>query len=229
VNRDVTPSVGTRGIQQAISVTRPAGGGPAVGSFRSADSDTRPPETVIGAAVAQPAEALLHDDAAAQPRRASRPEPDFVVDQPPARETAAANVIAAAVAPTPQRLPPITATTVPVSAIAPGADESRVTQALNQYARAYGQLDASAARAVWPTVDERALARAFAGLESQTLSFEACDVNVHGITATASCRGRASYVGKVGNRERRTEARDWTFELRDTADGWKIQSAQAKR
>jgi hypothetical protein len=118
------------------------------------------------------------------------------------------------------------------AAVIPSArvDEGRVTQVLNQYARAYGKLDVSAARAVWPSVDERALARAFASLQSQDVSFDNCDVSVSGATATASCRGHASFVGKVGSREERTEQRQWTFELRrDDNDAWKIQNAQAQR
>jgi hypothetical protein len=124
---------------------------------------------------------------------------------------------------------PPAATPAPSAIVPPRVDENGVTQALNQYARAYGRLDASAARAVWPTVDERALARAFAGLESQNVSFENCDIDVRGATANASCRGQASYVGKVGNRSTRTEARQWRFELRRDGDAWKIETAEARR
>lgn len=109
------------------------------------------------------------------------------------------------------------------------ADETRVAQVLNQYARAYGQLDASAARAVWPSVDERALARAFSGLASQDVSFDSCDIDVRGATANASCRGRARYVGKIGSREERNEPRQWRFELRRDGDAWKIETAEARR
>jgi hypothetical protein len=109
------------------------------------------------------------------------------------------------------------------------ADETRVAQVLNQYARAYGQLDAGAARAVWPSVDERALARAFAGLASQDVSFDSCDIDVRGATANASCRGRAKYVGKIGTREERSESRQWRFELRRDGDAWKIETAEARR
>jgi hypothetical protein len=115
------------------------------------------------------------------------------------------------------------------AAVPPRVDEHGVTQALNQYARAYGRLDAGAARAVWPSVDERALARAFAGLESQNVSFDSCDIDVRGTTANASCRGQASYVGKVGAREPRTEPRQWRFELRRDGEAWKIESAEARR
>jgi hypothetical protein len=109
------------------------------------------------------------------------------------------------------------------------ADENRVAAVLNEYARAYGALDAGAAREVWPTVNERALARAFAGLSSQDVEFDDCAIDVRGTTANASCRGKASYVGKIGSGAPRTEARTWHFELRRDGEAWKIETAEARR
>lgn len=108
-------------------------------------------------------------------------------------------------------------------------DETGVAAVLTQYARAYGQLDAGAARAVWPSVDEQALARAFAGLTSQDVAFDDCRIDVQGATANASCRGTASYVGKVGDGAPRTEAQTWRFELRRDGEAWKIENAEARR
>jgi hypothetical protein len=108
-------------------------------------------------------------------------------------------------------------------------DQTRVAAVLSQYARAYGQLDAGAAREVWPTVNERALARAFAGLASQAVAFDDCQIDVIGMKANASCRGKASYVGKIGSGEQRTEARTWRFELRRDGEAWKIENAEARR
>src|SRR6185503_2429042 len=65
-----------------------------------------------------------------------------------------------------------------------------------------------------PVVDDSALARAFDGLESQSLTFNACDVRVSGDAATATCQGSARYVPKVGSREPRVESRVWNFTLR---------------
>jgi hypothetical protein len=108
-------------------------------------------------------------------------------------------------------------------------EQGRVEEVLRRYARAYGDLNASAARAVWPTVDEKALTRAFQNLASQDVSFDDCDIDIRGAVANASCRGQASYAPKVGNRERRTEPRTWRFELRRESDGWKIENAEARR
>jgi hypothetical protein len=104
-------------------------------------------------------------------------------------------------------------------------DDAKVAEVLNAYARAYGELDAAAARAVWPSVDERALARAFSTLSSQTVSFADCRIDVEGVTALAACRGYASYVGKIGSGGTRTEPRQWRFELRRVGEEWRIQNA----
>ena len=101
--------------------------------------------------------------------------------------------------------------------------------ALQEYKSAYEALDARSAQAVWPVVNERALARAFDGLESQRLMFDACDVQVNGDAALAKCHGTARYVAKVGSREPRTEPRVWTFNLRKRGADWKIETARAER
>jgi hypothetical protein len=108
-------------------------------------------------------------------------------------------------------------------------DQALVSDVLQRYARAYGALDADAAHDVWPSVDAHALAHAFSGLASQQVTFDDCSINVTGATASASCHGRASYVAKVGSRERRSEARTWTFALHRDGDAWRIDNADVRR
>jgi hypothetical protein len=109
-------------------------------------------------------------------------------------------------------------------------DESTLVRGvLQRYRTAYQDLDATSARAVWPAVNESALARAFNGLESQTLTFDACDVRVNGDAATATCRGSARYVPKVGSREPRIEPRTWSFTLKKNGPDWKIDTARASQ
>jgi hypothetical protein len=110
----------------------------------------------------------------------------------------------------------------------PPPDQTEIGRTLQQYADAYERLDAAAARRVWPTVDERALARAFSGLQSQGISFEHCDTEVEGEEARATCRGRASYVPKVGSREPLSASREWRFRLRRAGDGWQIATAEVR-
>ena len=121
--------------------------------------------------------------------------------------------------------PPAVATTP----IRPTADRELVEEALQSYRRAYGRLNVQSAQAVYPTVNRVALARAFDGLESQSLTFDSCDVEVVGAMAKAICHGTAHYVPKVGSRYPRTEPLVWSFELRKNDSGWTIYYAKASR
>jgi hypothetical protein len=150
-------------------------------------------------------------------------QPVSITEPPP--PVLPANTRAASAISTPTR--PST-NSIPDAANAAQADGNRVAQVLNRYARAYGDLDPRAASAVWPTVDERALSRAFASLESQHVSFDNCSIDVKGATASALCQGRTSYVGKVGNRQLHTEPRQWRFELKLQGDDWKIARADVR-
>jgi hypothetical protein len=151
-------------------------------------------------------------------------QPVSITEPPP--PASAANARAATAMPT---TPPRPSTSsIPDAAGATQSDGNRVAQVLNRYARAYGDLDPRAASAVWPTVDERALSRAFASLESQDVSFDNCTIDVKGATASALCHGRTSYVGKVGNRQPHTEPRQWRFELKRQGDDWKIDRADVR-
>jgi hypothetical protein len=127
--------------------------------------------------------------------------------------------------------PPAAAATVAAAAVTASvpSDRNQVNSVLQQYARAHSQLDANAVRAVWPSVDQRALSKAFSNLSSQTVSFDDCSIDVNGASAHASCRGKATYVGKVGSQERRTESRTVTFDLKRDGEGWEIQKAETRR
>ncbi|PYR43983.1 MAG: hypothetical protein DMF93_01630 [Acidobacteria bacterium] len=151
------------------------------------------------------------------------PPPPSIVPAPrPVQESTVGEVLAAPIAPR------------PIAAVVPPKAETvddrlLVQQTLQRYRSAYEGLDAQSAHAVWPAVNQVALARAFNGLESQSLTFEACDVRVRGEAATATCQGTARYVPKVGSREPRTEPRVWNFTLRKSGNDWKIDSARAER
>jgi len=243
IEPETPQAVSTVGLRRAVNIQRPVEEGPAPATFRSA-ANVEPPLAPRAGEVSDDYVAPQLRDPGYQERPAATSgiAPRQAVAVTPAPSAVTPTIAATIPQPTPVPAaappPPVatvargaSAVTVPSAPIPSGRlDESRVTQVINQYARAYGRLDASAARAVWPSVDERALARAFASLESQDVSFDNCDVSVSGATATASCRGHASFVGKVGSREPRTERRQWTFELRrDGSDAWKIENAQAQR
>jgi tetratricopeptide (TPR) repeat protein len=145
------------------------------------------------------------------------------VDAPPAAHAAETGTAA-----------PEAGTLVPIStplssrSDTPG-DDVLVKQVLQRYRSAYEGLDAQSAQAVWPAVNQTALARAFDGLESQSLTFDACDVRLRGEAATATCHGSARYVPKVGSRDPKVESRVWNFTLHKAGSDWKIESARAER
>jgi hypothetical protein len=104
----------------------------------------------------------------------------------------------------------------------PRPDESGIRTALLRYEAAYNSLDAKAATSVWPSVDQRALGRAFDGLLSQRVSLGLCDITVIGDVGGASCAGKARWEPKIGG-GLQTADRHWNFNLRRTGDGWKIE------
>jgi hypothetical protein len=108
-------------------------------------------------------------------------------------------------------------------------DERLVRGVLQRYREAYADLDARAARAVWPRVDEVALARAFDGLRSQQITFNDCNLELDGEAASAKCRGSMRYVPKIGSADPRIEPRVWNFSLRKQGTDWTIESARAER
>jgi hypothetical protein len=193
-------------LERPSSIVRGTSGGartvPPPGPRPSTESITTAPM----AAVATPAVR------SAVPEPPAAPEPSPALVSPP-------RAAAAIVRPEPEALPSVVART----------EQSEIQRTLGQYRSAYSLLDAEAARAVWPSVDVRALARAFDSLTSQELAFETCQFDIVGQAATAQCRGSATYTPKVGSRGPKLEPRQWTFQLRKVDEGWKIQSAQTRR
>ena len=106
-------------------------------------------------------------------------------------------------------------------------DEAGIQTTLTRFRTAYSKLDASAARDVWPSVDRRALERAFQSLKSQELRFDQCSLTVTGARAQAACKGRAMYVPRIGDQSPRSTSREWTFELQKAAERWTIASARS--
>jgi hypothetical protein len=125
--------------------------------------------------------------------------------------------------------------TPPASAAAPAAaaaiidtNNAGIQNALARYRRAFSSLNASAAREVWPTVNERTLSRAFDRLEQQEVSFDGCQIQVNQARAEALCNGSARYVPRVGSRTERVERRQWRFSLVKVRDEWLIGAVDAR-
>lgn len=106
------------------------------------------------------------------------------------------------------------------------SEEQKVRIVLEAFEAAYSSLNAAAARAVWPTVDEPALARAFASLRSQRVSLGLCSIRITARTARADCTGTTAWTPRIGGGER-TEPRRWAFELALQSGTWTIVAARA--
>ncbi len=192
--------------ERALSMARGTSGAamaPNLGSRPSPEPLPTPPMVVANSAV----------------RSAVPAELPPAIETPPATPPPPSRMTAPLMRPEPEALPSVVART----------EQSEIQRTLGQYRTAYQTLDAEAARAVWPSVDVRALARAFDSLTSQQLAFETCQFEIAGEAATAQCRGSATYIPKVGSRGPKLEPRQWTFQLRKVDEGWKIQSAQTRR
>jgi len=141
---------------------------------------------------------------------------------PPAAAATTASIPAAA--------PPPASAVAPPAAAAAVVDTNtpRIQNALTRYRQAFNALSASAAREVWPTVNERTLSRAFDQLEEQQLSFDGCQIQVSNQQrAEALCNGSARYVPRVGSRTPRVERRQWRFSLVKQGDEWLIGAVDA--
>lgn len=123
--------------------------------------------------------------------------------------------------------PPPAARTTPAPATPPAPpSDAPVRAVLSQYESAYTNLNASAARAVWPGAP-RTLERAFDSLETQRVSLGRCDVSMKGPRAQATCSGSYTWEPKVGGGTR-SGARTWRFELENAGGVWKITTAEAR-
>jgi hypothetical protein len=126
--------------------------------------------------------------------------------------------------------PPVTPTRTPAGT---STDDERrqkeiVLAVLREYSRAYERLDVRATKAVYPSVDDRSLQRAFENLEGQQMRFASCGVSISssGADANARCKGDATYRPKIGSRVVRLTDRVWTFSLSRDGGGWQILNAR---
>lgn len=110
----------------------------------------------------------------------------------------------------------------------PASETGAIQTVLSRYRTAFRDLNAGAARAIWPGVDAKALGKAFESLERQDLIFNSCQIAVRDVRAVASCDGTARYVPRIGNRDPHDERRSWEFKLRKVDDVWLIDTVSAR-
>jgi hypothetical protein len=196
---------------------------PAPSSATAAATPTPPPAAPANAVAPAPTAPAL---AMSRSSGAEAPSPTIVSEPalaplPPAESPRPA-------AETPRATPANASSTAGAGTSRRELEARAIQNVLGRYRNAFNSLDASAALAVWPTVNERNLARAFERLEDQDVSFESCDIEIASVFAKAACSGSARYIPKVGSRTPKEEARRWTFSLRKAGDGWLIDRVDAR-
>ena len=164
-----------------------------------------------------------------------RPEVPRLVDAPPSLPPETPIGTFAVGEPAPISIPapitraaPVVASAAPPPAASAANSRNAVAAVLQRYAAAFSSLDAGAAKAVWPGVNEGALTRAFSSLQEQQFDLGECQIWVTGPSAVASCAGRASYTPRIGNRKPRSEAREWTFYLQQEGQQWSIGTVRTR-
>jgi len=226
----VTPSAPSRGAPSATDEPTP----PAISSKREAPR-VRPAPAVKTASVSSPRAAKplpIQESKTASvssprtakplPIRESTIAPLVGSSPPPASLSAEPRPVVAS----PATLPRAEASAAPAPRMP--APETAIQTVLSQYRTAYRDLDAGAARAVWPSVDTKALRKAFDRLEQQDLIFDSCQITVSDVRAVASCNGYAWYVPRVGNKGPHDDQRQWEFKLSKVEDAWLIDKVSAR-
>lgn len=122
----------------------------------------------------------------------------------------------------PARGPAATLEVPSVTADTTARERQIILDIVNAYSRAFERLDARAAKAVSPSLDDRALQKAFARLEGQKLRFEDCRLSIEGAAANARCLAHASYTPKIGSRVIHLTGQQWTFNFSQSESGWQI-------
>lgn len=159
----------------------------------------------------------------AAPPEVTRPEPASESERIPAAREVMIDGVAVATPDAARESPPSgAAPALPTSA------RPAIVDVLRRYQAAYSRMDVSAARAVWPSVDARALARGFGTLAEQALAFGTCEIAVVEDRATAMCPGTLRYRPRVGSTAPQRRNGRWEVGLARGADGWSITSVNVR-
>lgn len=121
----------------------------------------------------------------------------------------------------------------PVAAPAPLAaaaytPASGIRSVLQRYEEAYDQRDVRTAATLWPSLDQRALTRAFASLDRQDVNFDRCDIDASEERGSAVCVGTVRYVPRVGRSVEKEGRITWTFDLARSGEDWRITKLSAR-
>jgi len=160
----------------------------------------QPPQPVVSTEVPR-AEPLVI------PSLAGAPSP--VVESPAPAQPAPPRADA-----TPTGAPPVNA---------PAVVDPALDQTLATISQAYRSLNAASLAAVWPGADSASLARTFAELKYQALSFDHCAQRPNGPSSVvASCEVSLTRAPKEGDPSLQRRRESWTIVLNRSGAGWTI-------
>jgi hypothetical protein len=229
---------------------RPPPATPAATPAPSVAPRTRPPDITIiatypveparsdvtpGATVSAPAEAVASADASEETPAAVDADRADTLAVPPAPLTASADVSLPDVvgpAPAPVEIAAAPSPVAPAPAVSPATSVYRphadIRTLLQRYEQAYDHRDVQTAATLWPSLDQRALTRAFASLDRQDVSFDRCDIDASEERGSAVCVGTVRYVPSVGRGVEKEGRITWTFDLTRSGEDWRIAKLSAR-
>jgi hypothetical protein len=89
-------------------------------------------------------------------------------------------------------------------------------------------MSSESVKSLWPGVDATALSKAFKQMDSQSMDFYSCGIELGNGNAEATCTGAVTFVPKVGGKTPRVEPHRWTFFLVRRNDRWFIDRVVAR-
>ncbi|MEO5818906.1 MAG: hypothetical protein ABIT71_00250 [Vicinamibacteraceae bacterium] len=115
-----------------------------------------------------------------------------------------------------------------MTSTAAARSDAGIRTLLQRYEDAYDRRDVGTAAALWPSLDRRALSRAFAGLDRQDVHFDRCDIDADEARGSAVCVGTVRYVPSIGRAVEKEDRITWTFDLARSGVDWQIDGLSAR-
>jgi hypothetical protein len=211
------------GVLEASRRAAPVGTAGDAGSTAVALAEFQPPnahatDSAIDASPATPIETT----AAPEPQRPAPVRPLPAVAMPPASGPTDSSP-QAFITPAMVAAPALTSVRPTESASRSVSEEEElVRRLLDEYTGAFERRDVRAQKALYPTVDSKALKRRYEQITAQRLTLESCGITISGSTANARCRGSATFQPRIGTRVLEYASREWTFDLSKQDTAWRI-------
>jgi hypothetical protein len=228
-------SMATQTVEAGDRPTLAAAPAPVAGAPAASPVVRTPGATIIATYPVEPAEtptADVESSSTLAPAARLEPEPAVLMTLADASAVPVVDAAPVTVAPPPapaaaELIAEAVAAARPVAATSYTPDAS-IRQLLQRYEDAYDHRDVRTAATLWPSLDQRALTRAFASLDRQDVSFDRCDIDASDERGSAVCVGTVRYVPSVGRGVEKEGRITWTFDLTRSGEDWRIAGLRAR-